>query len=143
MKVYPNPMDLLVLFQRSVPEQVFQMLMEMMAADIKKKQDEYWDTYPKREMRVKVRQTLEEGSLKRDLLALEDFEAGQVIFEEAPLVAAIDPALETDGFCSYCCAKIGEDGGVPDNDFDKWVYCSEVCRDKASEEYNQVRRDGR
>jgi len=35
MKVYPNPMDLLVIFQRSTPEPVFNLLMELMASDVR------------------------------------------------------------------------------------------------------------
>ncbi len=114
------------------------MLMEMMAMDIKKKQEEYYDTYPKKEMKVSIRQSLEEGTLRRGLTATEDFEEGQVIFTEEPMVAAIDAALESDGFCTYCATQISEGGSVPDADFDKFVYCSEQCREKAFEEYNQV-----
>lgn len=132
-------MDLLVLFQRTVPEPVFNALMEMMAADIKKKQEEYFDKYPRAEMKVKIRQTMDDGMLKRGLVALEDFEAGQKVYSEVPLVAAIDPALETGAFCSYCAKKIEEGAGVVDAEFDKWVYCCEVCKNKATEEYNQVR----
>lgn len=139
MKVYPNPMDLLVLFQRSVPEPVFNMLMELMAADIKKKQEEYFDTYPKREMNVKITQSIDNQTLKRGLEALEDFEEGQVIFSEEPLVAAIDPALESGTFCSFCAKQFAEgEEAVVDEDFDKWVYCCAVCYKKARDEYNQA-----
>ncbi len=39
MKVYPQPMDLLVIFQRSTPEEVFNKLMELMAADVRLMRD--------------------------------------------------------------------------------------------------------
>ncbi|TPX33990.1 hypothetical protein SmJEL517_g03203 [Synchytrium microbalum] len=35
MKVYPQPLELISLFQKSLPEPVFQILMEMMSADVR------------------------------------------------------------------------------------------------------------
>ncbi|TPX43581.1 hypothetical protein SeLEV6574_g04971 [Synchytrium endobioticum] len=40
MRVYPQPLELIGLFQKSLPEPVFQLLMEMMAAEVRKEEEE-------------------------------------------------------------------------------------------------------
>lgn len=40
MKAYPQPLELIGLFQKSLPDPVFQILMEMMAAEVRKEEEQ-------------------------------------------------------------------------------------------------------
>ena len=69
---------------------------------MKKKQEEYWESFPPQEMNVKISPITEPSKTKdnkekhliRGVFATDDFNPGDVIFTETPIVCALEPSLE-------------------------------------------------
>jgi import receptor subunit TOM20 len=100
LRVYPSPMELVMVFQKTIPAPLFQIIMGMMQLELVRKQEKYYELFPPAEMNVRL-QKLEEipqpdGTkiVKRALIAAKDFDVGDVIFTEKPIAASLHPALE-------------------------------------------------
>ncbi|CAG8712923.1 7087_t:CDS:2, partial [Racocetra fulgida] len=122
LKVYPNPVELIMIYQKTVPEAVVNVIYEMMSF----------------EMNVRVGEISESSSLgdiRRGLFATKDFWPGDVIFDEQPIASALDPDLETGDYCSYCLKELSGDPISDDTDLFEAVYCSKTCHEKAMSEY--------
>ncbi|CAG8605094.1 5594_t:CDS:10 [Ambispora leptoticha] len=148
LKVYPSPLELIMIYQKTIPEAVFNLVYTMMSLEIKKKQEEYWEIFPSKEMNVKI-QPVEiannsktsgekEKLIRRGIFATKDFKPGDVIYEEKPLVSALDPNLEGGDFCGYCLREIKEKTIEDEEDLFQPVYCSEKCRNTAAVEYSTI-----
>ncbi|KAG4086682.1 MAS20-domain-containing protein [Neocallimastix lanati (nom. inval.)] len=128
-KVYPNPTELIVLFQRSTPEPVYKMIIEMISADVKKKQEEYFNLYPSKDMNVKI------DKKDYDIVVTKDIAAGEVIYKEKPMMATLDPRVENTNYCSYCLKRFeGEGYRGKDKNI---VFCSKECSDESWEKFNK------
>ncbi|CAG8578621.1 8821_t:CDS:2 [Paraglomus brasilianum] len=145
LKVYPSPLELIVFYQKTVPEAVFELVYKLMSAEVKKKQEEYWESFPPQEMKIKILPITEPSKTKnnkekhliRGVFATNDFNPGDVIFIETPIVCALEPSLEGTTFCSYClteCSNTVSDS----NDLFGPIYCSVACRTKAFDEYSNI-----
>ncbi|ORZ33816.1 hypothetical protein BCR44DRAFT_1191285 [Catenaria anguillulae PL171] len=116
LKVYPAPAELVMLYQRTVAEPIFQLVMAKIADEVKSRQEQYFVEFPPADFNVRVRAEndptkppLEDGTpiKKRVLVATRDFAAGEVVFTEEPLVASLVPEHILDGsHCSHCLAYI-------------------------------------
>ncbi|OBZ76618.1 hypothetical protein A0H81_03729 [Grifola frondosa] len=71
-------------------------------------------------------------SLKNILVAEKDFEAGDIIYKEHPIVAVLDADLQGKGsHCSHCLRHIQKGMAItPESDRLDSVYCSEDCQVK-------------
>lgn len=66
---------------------------------------------------------------KKVLVVTKDFEAGEVIYQEDPIVAVLDADLQGKGtHCSYCLRQIQHDPIRPESDRLHSVYCSSDCQ---------------
>ncbi|CAG8596803.1 8167_t:CDS:2 [Ambispora gerdemannii] len=147
LKVYPSPVELIMIYQKTIPEAVFNLVYTMMSLEIKKRQEEYWEIFPSNEMNVKI-QPVEindskasddkEKLIRRGVFSIKDFKPGDVIYEEKPIVSALDPNLEGGGFCGYCLREIKEKVIEDEDDLFRPIYCSEKCRSTASAEYSTI-----
>ncbi|CAJ0915764.1 19753_t:CDS:10 [Entrophospora sp. SA101] len=140
LKVYPSPVELIMIYQKTIPETIFNMVYEMMSLEVKKKQSEYFEKFPPKEMNVKVKDVNKSSDLedqtRRGLFATKDFQPGETIFVELPLASALDPNLESGDFCSYCFKTISVGLEFTDgNDLFEAIYCSKLCMEKAMSEY--------
>ncbi|CAO3694489.1 unnamed protein product [Umbelopsis ramanniana] len=141
-KVYPSPVELIMIYQKTVPEPVFQLVVGMMTLEHQKRQDGFYETFPPEDMHVKIDDIPEgqngEGQtiLRKGLVATQDFEEGDVIFVEEPIVSALNSQLEGGDFCNYCLKHITADK-VECANCDQVVFCSQSCYEKANEEYHQ------
>ncbi|CAG8572072.1 469_t:CDS:2, partial [Racocetra persica] len=138
LKVYPNPVELIMIYQKTVPEAVVNVIYEMMSFEVKKKKAEYFENFPPKEMNVRVGEISESSSLgdiRRGLFATKDFWPGDVIFDEQPIASALDPDFETGDYCSYCLKELSGDPISDDTDLFEAVYCSKTCHEKAMSEY--------
>lgn len=67
---------------------------------MKRKQEQYYKIYPPAEMNVRIEEllesVLEDGKkiIRQNLVATRDFEEGEVIYTELPVVSALEPSLE-------------------------------------------------
>ncbi|ORX64879.1 MAS20-domain-containing protein [Anaeromyces robustus] len=130
-KVYPNPTELIVLFQRSTPEPVYKKIIEMISADVKKKQEEYFNLYPNKDMNVKI------DKKDYDIVVTRDIAAGEIIYKEKPMMATLDPRVENTNYCSHCLKRFDGEG-VKGKD-KNIVFCSKECKkpEEAKEEVKE------
>ncbi|KZV77179.1 hypothetical protein PENSPDRAFT_645453 [Peniophora sp. CONT] len=140
LRVYPSPVELLMIYQQTVPEPVFKLVVEMTQLDVKTRVEGYWDVFPPKEMNVTAQPVdIESASgaavRKRVLVATKDFKAGDVIYTEEPVVTALDADLEGKGlYCSHCIRPISPDSAIrPPEGLDKFgpTYCSKECELKS------------
>ncbi|KAF9428000.1 hypothetical protein BGZ94_003637 [Podila epigama] len=145
LKVYPAPAELVMVYQKTVPPEVFTLVMTMLSMDVQKRQEKYFVVFPPKEMNVKIGEIPEgltatgEKVVRRGLLATKDFAAGETIYFETPIISGLEPALEGGEFCHYCMKQIVEEASkVPCENCTKVVFCSETCQKAASNEFHNV-----
>ncbi|KAI0005042.1 MAS20-domain-containing protein [Russula compacta] len=141
LRVYPSPVELIMIFQNTVPEPIFKIVLEMMRLDVKGRVEGYYEVFPPKRMNVStkaVEVTDSSGGkvLKRILVADKDFTAGEVIYNEEPIVSVLDPDLEGKGsHCSRCLRQIDEGTALkPDGDRLASAFCSKECEAKLKAE---------
>ncbi|RPD66738.1 MAS20-domain-containing protein [Lentinus tigrinus ALCF2SS1-7] len=135
LRVYPSPVEFIMMLQQTLPETVFKVFMEMVNADVASRVEGYYDYFPPKRMNVSVQHVGGQGNqaTKKILIAQKDFAAGDVIYMESPVVVALDADLEGNGtHCSYCFKRVEEGSAIaPENDKLGSVFCSQECKDKA------------
>ncbi|KAG1752464.1 uncharacterized protein EDB91DRAFT_1102768 [Suillus paluster] len=134
LRVYPSPVELIVIYEKTVPPPVFQLVMELTNLDVKDRVEGYYSFFPPKAMNVAV-ETVDVpdgkgGTMsKKVLVVTKDFEAGEVIYKEDPIVAVLDADLQGKGtHCSYCLRHIENDPIRPESDRLNSVYCSSDCQ---------------
>ncbi|KAI7907964.1 uncharacterized protein BX663DRAFT_464434 [Cokeromyces recurvatus] len=142
LKVYPAPMELIMIYQKTVPEPVFQMIINVMAVDQQKRQNLFYEKFPPEETHVKLGELPagknEEGTpiVRRSLVADKDIVEGELIYTERPLVSALYPDLEGT-YCNLCLKPLTTENKVNCPDCDLVAFCSKECFDHANEDYHQ------
>ncbi|KAI0650238.1 MAS20-domain-containing protein [Trametes meyenii] len=167
LRVYPSPVELIMMLQSSLPAPLFKVCLHSFLRDTYVKDEEpaeevetsptrtgppsetssqewdrYYDHFPAKHMNVSVQSGPAQANqaAKKILVAEKDFEPGEVIYEESPVVVALDADLEGKGIrCSYCFVTIPEGESVSSaHDKLDSVYCSEDCRDRASTSWQNI-----
>ncbi|KAI9429627.1 hypothetical protein F5148DRAFT_1372359 [Russula earlei] len=109
LRVYPSPVELIMIFQNTVPEPIFKMVLEMMRLDVKGRVEGYYEAFPPNRMGVSTKTVAVTDSsggkaLKRILVADKDFTAGEIMYdidEGAALKPDRDPLASA--YCSKEC----------------------------------------
>ncbi|EIN10928.1 MFS general substrate transporter [Punctularia strigosozonata HHB-11173 SS5] len=133
LRVYPSPVELIVIYQKTLPEPVFKMVMELMNMDVQDRITGYYKVFPAKSMHVFVRddEVVTEGKAtkRKSLRAAQDFNTGDVIYTEKPVVAALDADLEGKGtHCSHCLRQVKKGMALQlENDRIGSAYCSKDC----------------
>ncbi|KAG1782985.1 hypothetical protein EV702DRAFT_235764 [Suillus placidus] len=133
LRVYPSPVELIVIYEKTVPPPVFQLVMELTNLDVKDRVEGYYTFFPPKAMNVAVETVnVPDGKggtmSKKVLVVTKDFKAGEVIYQEDPIVAVLDADLQGKGtHCSYCLRQIQNDPIRPESDRLHSVYCSSNC----------------
>ncbi|KAI6024482.1 hypothetical protein EDC04DRAFT_2723876 [Pisolithus marmoratus] len=140
LRVYPSPVELIVIYERTVPPPVFQIVMQLTNMDVKERVEGYYDCFPPKAMNVAIK-TVEvpvkdqPGAVtkKKVLVCTKDFEAGELIYREEAIVTALDSDLQGKGtHCNHCLRSLDPSSAVrPESDRLDSVYCSIECLDKA------------
>ncbi|KAG0255588.1 hypothetical protein BGZ95_005721 [Linnemannia exigua] len=145
LKVYPAPAELVMVFQKTIPPEVFTIVMGMLSKDVQSKEEKYYTVFPPKEMNVKVEEKPEgmdvngQRVMRRGLVATKGFTKGEVIFTEAPVISSLEPSLEGKNFCHYCLKEmISKDLMIPCNSCSVVVFCSDECRTKAGQEFHEI-----
>ncbi|TFY54957.1 hypothetical protein EVJ58_g8550 [Rhodofomes roseus] len=149
LRVYPSPVELIMIYQKTVPEPVFKASVPLYSVravadngcidhhgvnSAGPRVEGYYDVFPPKSMNVSVQPAPGDASKVRKILVAEkDFEPGDVIYKERPIVAVLDPDLQAQGtYCSHCFRYIQGDSAIrPESDRLGSVYCSEDCQAKA------------
>ncbi|KAL0089415.1 MAS20 protein import receptor-domain-containing protein [Phycomyces blakesleeanus] len=142
LKVYPAPLELIMIYQKTIPEPVFQIVVSIMALEQQKRQNGFYEQFPPKETHVKIGElpagTSPEGKpiIRRGLVAAEDIEEGQTLYTESPMISALHPSLERT-YCNHCLKKIDPEHRVECTNCDRVAFCSEECKTAATEGYHQ------
>ncbi|ORY98232.1 MAS20 protein import receptor-domain-containing protein [Syncephalastrum racemosum] len=142
MKVYPAPMELIMVYQKTIPEYVFQMVVNIMALEQHKRQQGFYEQFPPKETKVKLGElpagTTDEGKpiVRRGLVADVALTEGQHVYSEGPLVSALHPALEG-SYCNHCLRKVTEENKVACANCSEVAFCSGECETAASDAYHK------
>ncbi|EJD48621.1 MAS20-domain-containing protein [Auricularia subglabra TFB-10046 SS5] len=138
LRVYPQPVELIMIYQKTVPEPVFNILMKLTTLDVKNRGEDYYESFPPPSMNVAIKRVESKDAdgravLKNVLVATKDFAVGETIYTEFPMAAALDSDLEGNGtHCSQCLRKL--QGITPirvEDDPLQSAYCSQDCQDLA------------
>ncbi|KAI7819853.1 MAS20 protein import receptor-domain-containing protein [Gamsiella multidivaricata] len=145
LKVYPAPAELVMVYQKTIPPEVFTLVMGMLSKDVQSKQEKYYTVFPPEEMNVKVEEKPEgvaadgQKVTRRGLVATKSFGAGQTVYSEAPVISSLEPSLEGKDFCHYCLKQIVDEASkVPCSKCTQVVFCTEDCRKSAAQEFHDI-----
>ncbi|KAJ2842206.1 mitochondrial import receptor subunit tom20, partial [Coemansia brasiliensis] len=125
LKVYPNPVELVMIYQKTTPEIVFKLIMAMMAQEVQQKQARYFDVFPPEDKHVRIKdknkksedkskkQAKGDGSKEvvvpnRALFTTKEFAKGDIVYEEDSVVSTLLPCAQNGQFCYHCLRKIPE-----------------------------------
>ncbi|KAF9226766.1 MAS20-domain-containing protein [Gyrodon lividus] len=140
LRVYPSPVELIVIYEKTVPGPVFQLVMQLTNMDVKDRVEGYYDCFPPKAMNVAVKtvdvpQSTVAGAMmrKKVLVCTKDFQPGDLIYKEEAVVTALDTDLQGLGtHCSHCLRAIEKDMAIrPTSDRFNSVYCSKDCQIRA------------
>ncbi|KAF9963227.1 hypothetical protein BGZ65_005067 [Modicella reniformis] len=145
LKVYPAPAELVMVYQKTIPPEVFTLVMGMLSKDVQSKHERYYTVFPPKDMNVEVKEKPEgvaadgQEVMRRGLVARKSFSAGEIIYTEEPIISSLEPSLEGKNFCHYCLKQIvNEESKVPCSKCTQAVFCSVECKVSASQEFHDV-----
>ncbi|KAF8969371.1 hypothetical protein BDZ97DRAFT_1915330 [Flammula alnicola] len=135
LRVYPAPVELIVIYEKTIIEPVFKLIMDLTSLDVKYRIEAYYDFFPPKRMNVsvEVRETTQGQGARQVLVASKDFAAGEVIYKEFPVVTALDADLQTKGtYCGQCLRPIEPEMSLQmpkDTSTSAFhlTYCSKAC----------------
>ncbi|KAF8634791.1 hypothetical protein AX15_000707 [Amanita polypyramis BW_CC] len=132
LRVYPTPVELILIYQKTVPEPVFKLIMELTNLNVKAQVEGYYNYFPPKWTKVSVEQRPNPGtSATRSVLVLnEDVKAGDIIYKEYPIVTVLDADLEPAGiYCSQCFRSLDPSSIVKPDTANPLgsSYCSQAC----------------
>ncbi|KAK2465945.1 hypothetical protein APHAL10511_001586 [Amanita phalloides] len=149
LRVYPSPVELIMIYQKTVPDPVFKLIMELTNLNVKAQVEGtfltaectfadpvaaylgYYNYFPPKWTNVSVEPRPAPGSqITRNVLVLnQDIKAGDVIYKEYPIVTALDADLESAGrHCSQCLRSLNPSSILkPDSNPLGSSYCSQAC----------------
>ncbi|KAJ3740960.1 hypothetical protein DFH05DRAFT_1507880 [Lentinula detonsa] len=141
LRVYPSPVELMVIYQKTVPEPIFKLVIELTNLDVKDRVEGYYLKFPPKSFGVKV-ETRKVGDISKKALVLtKDVKAGEVIYKEFPIVAALDSDLHAAGtHCSHCLRSVEPSMSIkpPESPALETIYCSVACQSAAKIEHHNL-----
>ncbi|KAJ2717111.1 mitochondrial import receptor subunit tom20 [Coemansia spiralis] len=151
LRVYPNPVELVMIYQKTTPEPVFKLVMAMMAQEVKKKHARYLDVFPPADANVRIKDKGKAAAKpgvqddvvvsNRALFATKAVDAGEIVYEEDSVVSTLLPCTQNGQFCSHCLKAIAsaqpraekQDTDAEKQDADAEKEDGEVTEDGADE----------
>ncbi|ORZ16966.1 hypothetical protein BCR42DRAFT_413625 [Absidia repens] len=146
LKVYPKPLDLIMMYQKTIPDDIFQMIISIMSLEQKKIQNGFYEHFPPKSTYVRLAElpSLEskdddnKESLRRGLVADKNIKSGEIIYSEYPLISAMHPSLEG-YYCHFCMRRIeaGDINKTACSNCDDVVFCGTECEKQGLKQYHQ------
>ncbi|XP_006456742.1 hypothetical protein AGABI2DRAFT_195752 [Agaricus bisporus var. bisporus H97] len=130
LRVYPTPVELIMIYQKTVPEAIFKLIIDLTNLDAAARISNYYNCFPPKSMNVEIKSN-ETG--RKIMLATKDIAAGETIYKEFPVVAVLDADLESSGkYCSHCFRELQDSDSSAirlSEDVNSLgsSYCSEEC----------------
>ncbi|KAJ1309036.1 hypothetical protein OPQ81_004717 [Rhizoctonia solani] len=140
LRAYPSPMEIIMIFQNTLPAHIFALVMELASLDIKQRAEGYYDVFPPKNMNVRIVNVPvkdESGKpaevngkpiLRSTLVSSKNVKAGDVIYTEKAVVAALDSDLQNlRTHCTHCLRRVDAPISIPDDPLGA-TYCSKACQ---------------
>ncbi|KAJ7591478.1 hypothetical protein C8J56DRAFT_564590 [Mycena floridula] len=139
LRVYPSPVELMVIYQKTVPEPIFNLVIQLTNLDNQNKFQGYYDHFPSKSYNVAI-QSDPNMKLKKIVVAERDFKLGETIYKEQPVVTALDLDLYGKAtHCSHCLRSMDPSIAIkPARDPLSSTYCSKACQLAASSQYHTL-----
>ncbi|KAG0768786.1 hypothetical protein G6F57_004559 [Rhizopus arrhizus] len=134
LKIYPAPLELVMIYQQTLPENVFRIVVNIMAVEQQKRQTEFYEQFPSEDVKLKLKELAQDDKITYCLIAEQDFEENDVLYTETPLISALSPQLEGK-YCNFCMNKLKD--VVECKNCDQVAFCSEACESAATKQYHQ------
>ncbi|KAL0950169.1 hypothetical protein HGRIS_010162 [Hohenbuehelia grisea] len=135
MQVYPSPMELLAIYDKTVPKPIFELVMALVSLDAKDNFAAYFDHFPPKSVDVGIDDCDIGGQgARKVLVARKDFQPGDLIYKEHAIAATLDTDLQARGtHCTHCLRAIEKGMAIPASASDPFaaVYCSKPCQLKS------------
>jgi import receptor subunit TOM20 len=144
LRVYPAPVELIMIYQKTVPEPVFKIIMELTNLNVKAQVEGYYNFFPPKWTKVSIEsKSIPETQTTRNVLVLaEDVKAGDVIYKEYPVVTTLDADLEAAGkYCSHCLRKLDPSTALkPLETVNPLLssFCSQECYDASKNQFHNL-----
>ncbi|KAI8979342.1 MAS20 protein import receptor-domain-containing protein [Mycotypha africana] len=138
LKIYPAPLELITIYQKTLPEEVFRIIVNVMAVEQHRRQTRFYDEFPPKEFNVRLEPIQEGIDDGKDyaLIAKKDFVEGEVLFTDEPFIAALYPDLEGT-YCNYCMKRLDESNKIECTNCKEVAFCSKECEATATQLYHQ------
>ncbi|KAJ1966618.1 mitochondrial import receptor subunit tom20 [Dimargaris xerosporica] len=143
LKVYPDPLELIMIYQKTIPQSVLSVIMGMLSQDVKRRQENYYNAFPPEEMHVKIKELSKvaatgETLTYKTMVANKDFAVGDAIYTESPETTLLMPGLTGPTHCDYCLRTLDDSSEALRCDTCHQVaFCCETCKTTAEEEYHR------
>ncbi|KAI9281180.1 MAS20 protein import receptor-domain-containing protein [Sporodiniella umbellata] len=134
LKIYPSPLELLNIFQQTLPEHAFRLVVNIMAVEQQQRQTNFYKEFPSNDVQLKLEKTIQNEKPVYCLSAEQDFEEGEVLYTETPLVSTLHPELEG-SYCNRCMKELEQK--IECKNCDQVNFCSEDCESSATNQYHQ------
>ncbi|KAJ7693832.1 hypothetical protein B0H17DRAFT_1058405, partial [Mycena rosella] len=135
LAVYPSPPELLAIYQKTVPDAIVKIVLDLVNLDLTSKIGAYYDVFPPKSTHVSVqsRPLLSDASGPQKVLILnKDVAAGEIIYKEHPMLTCLDYDLQLAGtHCTHCLREIQPAlGSLPltSSASTKSAFCSKPCQ---------------
>ncbi|KAM6496192.1 hypothetical protein JOM56_008898 [Amanita muscaria] len=136
LRVYPSPVELIMIYQKTVPEPVFKIVMELTNLNVKAQVEGYYDYFPPKWTKVSIEMKNDRNDpasheTRSVLVLTEDVKAGDTIYKEYPIVTTLDADLEAAGtYCSHCLRQLDPSSIVKPPEAQNPLgssFCSQEC----------------
>ncbi|KAF9266257.1 MAS20-domain-containing protein [Marasmius fiardii PR-910] len=142
LRVYPSPVELMVIYQKTVPEPIFKLVIELTNLDVKDRVEGYYDVFPPKSLGVAIepRPNPATGASRSVLVSLRDVKAGEIVYKEHPIVGALDLDLQAAAtHCFHCMRAVDTADSIKiSGDPLSAVYCSKKCQLAAKTQYHSL-----
>ncbi|GAW00816.1 MAS20-domain-containing protein [Lentinula edodes] len=138
LRVYPSPVELMVIYQKTVPEPIFKLVIELTNLDVKGRVEGYYLKFPPKSFGVEVETRQVGDGPKKTLVLTKGVKTGEAIYKEFPIVAALDSDIQAAGtHCSQCLRSVEPSMSIrePESHALNTVYCSAACQSAAKSQY--------
>ncbi|KAJ3879541.1 hypothetical protein F5051DRAFT_198076 [Lentinula edodes] len=138
LRVYPSPVELMVIYQKTVPEPIFKLVIELTNLDVKGRVEGYYLKFPPKSFGVKVETRQVGDGTKKTLVLTKGVKTGEAIYKEFPIVAALDSDIQEAGtHCSQCLRSVEPSMSIRESESHalNTVYCSAACQSAAKSQY--------
>ncbi|KAJ3807669.1 hypothetical protein F5876DRAFT_47627 [Lentinula aff. lateritia] len=138
LRVYPSPVELMVIYQKTVPEPIFKVTIHAVNQCAKLICVGYYLKFPPKSFGVKVENRQVGDGPKKILVLTKGVKTGEAIYKEFPVVAALDFDIQAAGtHCSQCLRSVEPSMSIrePESHALNTVYCSAACQSAAKSQY--------